>query len=59
MLSRVPKVSHYELRTDKMLATLVRRSRLGGPDSTTKASLLCDVSLQPADKAAGDGYLVN
>jgi hypothetical protein len=47
------------LRTDKMRALLVRGSRLYDPNPVMKTSLLCDVPLQPADKAAGDGNLIN
>lgn len=59
MLSRVPKVSRYALRTDKIRATLVRESHPYGPYPAIRTSLLCDVLSKPADKAAEDGYLVN
>ena len=59
MLSPVPLVSLCVLRTDKMRALLVRGSRLYDPYPVMKTSLLCDVPLQPADKAAGDGNLIN
>jgi hypothetical protein len=42
-----------------MRALLVRESRLYNPYPAIEASLLCDVSLQPADKATGDGNLIN
>jgi hypothetical protein len=59
MLSRVPKVSRYALRTDKMRITLVRGSHSCSSDRTTEASLLCDVLPQPTGEAKEDGYLVN
>jgi len=59
MLSRVPKVSLYALRTDKIRVKLVRESRFYGPYPAIKTSLLCDVLSQPADKAAEDGNLFN
>jgi len=59
MLSRVPKVSLCALRTDKMRASLVRKSHPDSPYPAIRTSLLCDVPLQPADKATGDGNLIN
>jgi hypothetical protein len=59
MLSRVPKVSLCALRTDKMRASLVRGSHPDDPYPAIRTSLLYDVSLKPAGKAAGDGYLIN
>jgi hypothetical protein len=59
MLSRVPLISRYTLRTDKMRATLARKSRSTNPDLVGEASLQCDVLPKPADKAAEDGNLTN
>ena len=59
MLSRIPMVSHYALRTGKMRAALARGSRPSGPDLTAQTSLLCDVLPKPADKTAEDGNLIN
>jgi len=59
MLSRVPKVSLYALRTDKIRVKLVRGSHPHGPYPAIRTSLLCDVLSKPADKAAEDGYLIN
>ena len=59
MLSPVPEVSLYALRTDKMRILLVRGSRPYDPYPAIETSLLCDVPLRPADKATGDGNLFN
>jgi hypothetical protein len=59
MLSPVPEVSLYALRTDKMRILLVRGSRPYDPYPAIKTSLLCDVPLQPTGEAAGDGNLIN
>lgn len=59
MLSRVPKVSRYALRTDKMRRTLACGSYRQAPDVDLTTSLLCDVLPKPADEAAEDGNLVN
>jgi hypothetical protein len=59
MLSRIPMISRYALRTDKMRTTPVRGSRFGGPDIAAKTSLLCDVLPKPTGEAAEDGNLIN
>jgi hypothetical protein len=59
MLSPVPEVSLYALRTDKMRILLVRGSRPYDPYPAIKTSLLCDVPSEPTGKALGDGNLIN
>jgi hypothetical protein len=59
MLSRVPKISRYTLKTDKVRVKLARKSRLRGPDVALKTSLLCDVRSRPTDKALRNGNLTN
>jgi hypothetical protein len=50
--------SRCALRTDKKRQPLTRISRRRSPDVGPPASLLCDVLLQPAGKAAENGYLI-
>jgi hypothetical protein len=50
--------SRRALRTDKKRQPLTRISRRRSPDVGPPASLLCDVLLQPAGKAAENGYLI-
>jgi hypothetical protein len=59
MLSRIRQVSRCALRTDKMRATLVRKSRSHGSDRAVGTSLLYDVRSEPTDKAPENGYLFN
>ena len=59
MLSPVPEVSLYALRTDKMRILLVRGSRPYDPYPAIETSLLCDVRSQPIGEAVEDGNLFN
>jgi hypothetical protein len=65
MLSPVPAAgitrqpSRPPLRTDKKREPLACGSRPPGPDVAGKTSPQCDALLQPAGKAAEDGYLIN